>query len=137
MKKKKINEKKRKINKKQLTLLFNVFYYLIWLSILLGSVYGLCKSFHNIAILQHNIDLSYNIALMTNDLNDYFNDTNSSNFIDYREYKDRMQSGRIVPLTDIYWESIFRIDNHAFAIYLFTILLVFSIFFISNFKFNK
>jgi len=133
----KTKKKKLKISKKQLIMLSNILHYISWLLILLSSVYGLCKSFHSIAILQHNIDLSYNIGLMVNDLNDEFDKMNNSYFIDYRSYEDRMQSGRVESLTNVYWKSIYRIDDYAFKIFLFSILLVFSIVFISDFKFDE
>lgn len=63
----------------------------------------------------HNLDLSYNMALMTNDINGYFHDNNISKNFDYRSFRDRYDIGKSLPYSNFY---IFASDNMVTLLFL-------------------
>lgn len=78
----------------------------------------------------HNLDLSYNMALMTNDINGYFYDSNISMNFDYRNFEDRYDIGHSLPYTHFY---LFATDN---LITLFFFAVISSVCFGFSFAYN-
>lgn len=77
------------------------------LIIILLCVVILTKNYETLGVHKHNIDLSYNVALISNDFNNYFN---GSYIIDYRKLKDKTASGEVLSYVEGYRHSIGEIS---------------------------
>jgi hypothetical protein len=99
-----MKSKKRKSRKKlvtkRLTHFIGVFgsslILIVGIALVLFAVYGFMIQFHN-------IDLSYNMALMTNDVNQLLIEKNISlEQLDYRMFNDMYDFGKTAPYTHFY-----------------------------------
>lgn len=65
----------------------------------------------------HNLDLSYNVALITNDVNNYFYKNNISKNFNYRDLADTYDIGKSAPYTTFYvYSSDSLVERLFFAI---------------------
>lgn len=83
---------------------------------LIVSIFGVIKTTYNHIIINHNIDLTYNMCLVTNDLN---NMPDINRTFNYREMNDRMSDGVTRKLTDVYHSNIFHFNFFIFGMSMF------------------
>jgi hypothetical protein len=108
-----------------ITYLFCIF---VFLGFILYSVGNIVVLAFNYGFFFHNIDLSYNMCLVSNDLKEIEKSGNCTFETDYREFKDRYDLNETTSYTDSYINSFnaMRIDFIKFGY--FGLLLGYSIF---------
>jgi hypothetical protein len=86
-------------------------------------------STYSFMIQFHNLDLSYNMALMTNDINDNLRQMNLSiDSLNYRLLEDRYDFGKSAPYTDFYVYSIAKLPVTLFGVFIGSLFLAFGFF---------
>jgi hypothetical protein len=94
--------KKKKHKTKKRKLKFNIDLFplnVILMAVSLTAIFYLGMSY---MVYFHNVDLSYNMALMSNDLNDFLIDNDISTNIDYRNMEDRYSLNNTIRYSDAY-----------------------------------
>lgn len=86
------------------TKVFDFFLWFFYICALIGGFFLFIYGLYNVVISYHNIDLSYNMALITNDLNNAGLRLINGSYVnlDYREFYDKTISGNIVNLSETY-----------------------------------
>lgn len=114
----------KKKTKKYINLNLKSITKILFFIVIVFSIFGLTSAYRSINRIQHNIDLSYNMALISNDLNVHFN---GSGILDYRQWEDLASNGKIYSYVSIYWNSIYSVDKYIYIMMLHTFLITYSL----------
>jgi hypothetical protein len=85
-----------------LLLIFSIFLYV---GVIIYSVGGLIFTSYSEGIYFHNIDMAYNMCLISNDLCEISKEGNCSMNTDYRNWNDRYSLNDTISYSDTYIES--------------------------------
>ena len=97
-----MNKRKQKLRKrrrmKKLSIIFNDTFFVVCAAMTLVGSIGMAYGVYLYLVGFHNMDLAYNMALMSNDVNNILNQT----FVDYRDLSDRYAIGKSASYSDFY-----------------------------------
>lgn len=103
-------------------ILISSFFLIFGMIVMFFSVYGYMIQFHN-------MDLSYNIALISNDVNQELKERNISiDRLDYRLLEDRYAPDKSAPYTEFYLFSADNMPRLIFLAIIGTMIFSFSLF---------